>query len=790
MSKVVSFIRGFGIWFKVLIAELAHNIISVILVALIYFLLWHFPQTLDLLLVLNQNDAASFWQIFTVEVPLYFSLLLIISFFVWNAPKYYYKTNYSLVKFKNVIGFVPTKHYDTIIESTRYAYNCKHHVRKVLPRVLGCLVLFMSAFAILNAMEHFGIKNGIEKLFNPFKAFAIIGFILALLLEYNVYCFTRKMVRKIPRINYIIVISILLLFILMLGLGATNNQAEEDLSLLFISNLALAFIFFIISFNTRDLLKDRLKPFFYGGIIVSSLLVLLIYIIFNCNPEIARNINPLSVLLICLIALYTMSFLFVFGGKKLRFPLFTFMLIIGFFLGEFNANRACFDHYSLDENVQSAHKRIAIKQYVYNWIANRKDKIAQAEKGSYPVLFVSSEGGGSRAGLWAFLVHSYLSEQSNNGYYEDYLFSMTGASGGGVGNGLFFATAQQANQRNTKLNYKSDNDFKYKASELYAENYLSTSIVGLLGRDLFKNILGVLSFDNRGELLQNEWQNAHKKVFKLNENDLEKEVLSFYSESDVSSFVPPLLLMNSSHAQTGKYSVISPVDFSEADAFSGYYDFMKHLKKVKGKQRSVKLSEAMRMNAAFPYLTPAGEVKGMGLFGDAGYYDNIGGTVTTSLMNVFNEVLTTTPEFSTIKNKIALKSVLIYSNLDKNEKLDDQSAPISQLGAPLRTLMNVRSGHTNEQIARLNQVPLALQRTYIIPSTKSSTTVQEKLRSLKNKQTDSISPILPLGRYLSGTAIKAIEKCLELEDIKSQLDSLLYYKKVAISLDDSEKTGL
>jgi len=777
MSKVVSFIRGFGIWFKVLIAELVHNIISVLLVVLLYFLLWNFPQTLDLLLVLNQNDAASFWQIFTVEVPLYFSLLLIISFFVWNAPKYYYKANYSLVKFKNIIGFVPTKHYETIVESTRYAYNCKHHVRKVLPRVLGCLVLFMSAFAILNAMELCGIKNGIEKLIDPFRAFAIIGLTLGLLLEYHIYGFTRKIVRKIPRIKYIIVIAVILLFILMLGLGATNNQAEEDLSLLFISNLALAFIFFIISFNTRDLLKEKYKSLFYGSIIVAGLVVLFIYIVFNFYTELSRLLNPLSVLLICLIALYTISFLFVFGGKKIRFPLFTFMIIIGFLLGEFNADRACFDHYTLDEKVESKHKRVTIEQYVYNWIANRKDKIVQAEKGSYPVLFVSSEGGGSRAGLWAFLIHSYLSEQSNNAYYENYLFSMTGASGGGVGNGLFFATAQQANQTNTKLKYKSDSNFKYKASELYAENYLSTSIVGLLGRDLFKNILGVLSFDNRGELLQNEWGNAHKEVFKLNENDLEKEVLSFYSNSDVSRFVPPLLLMNSSHAQTGKYSVISPADFSETEAFSGYYDFIKHLKRVKGKERSIKLSEAMRMNAAFPYLTPAGEVKGMGLFGDAGYYDNIGGTVTTSLMNVFNEVLISTPEFSTIKDKVVLKSVLIYSDLDGKDKLDDQSAPISQLEAPLRTLMNVRSGHTKEQIAKLNQIPLVLQRTYIIPSTKTSTTVQEKLRNLKNTQTDSISPILPLGRYLSGTAIKAIEKCLELDNVKGKLDDLLVYKR-------------
>ena len=783
MSKIMSFVRGFGIWFKALISELANNVISVILVALLYFMLWHFPQTLDLLLVLNQNDASNFWQIFTLEVPLYFSLLLIISFFIWNAPKYYYRDNYSQVKFKNVIGFVPTKHYAKILMSKRYSYNCKFHIRKVLPRILGCLVLFMSAFAILNAMEHFGIKSDIEKLLNPFNTFAVIALVLILLLEYNTYCFVKKMVIKIPKKKYIISIILFLLFLLIIGLGATNNQAEEDLSLLFVANLALAFIFFIVAFNTKSLFTAWMKPFFYGGIIASGLLVLLVYIVFNFNPNIARELNPLSVLLICLIALYTISFLFVFGGKKIKFPLFTFVTLLGIAMAECNANRDGFDHYILDEEVYGEENRMALKEYVHDWIVNRKDKIEQAEDGSYPILFVSSEGGGSRAGLWAFLIHSYLSEHSNNSYYEDHLFSLTGASGGGAGNAMFFATAQQAKFDETEVNYRKKNGFKYKASTIYSKNYLSSSLVGLLGRDLFKSMLTLFPFDNRGELLENEWQEAHKEAFGTKEYNLEKEVLSYYVKSDTLGFVPPLLLMNSSHAQTGRYSVISPVDFNDSSIFSGYYDFIKKLKKEKGEKHSIKLVEAMRINAAFPYLTPAGEVKGLGLFGDAGYYDNIGGTVTTSLMYVFKEVINETPEFETIKNKINLKSVLIFTDLS-NERMEGyQSSPISQLGAPLQTLMNVRSGHTKEQIAKLDQVALPLQRSYIIPSTKTSTMVQEKLRSLKSEQSDSINPILPLGRYLSGTAIQAIEKSLELKDIKSRLDSLLLYKQVSKETD-------
>lgn len=784
MSKIMTFFNSFGIWFKVLISELANNIISVLLVVLIYFMLWFFPQTLDLLLVLNQNNAINFWEIFTLEVPLYFSLLLIISFFIWNAPKYYYRPNYTKITFKNFLKFIPTKHYRAIEKSDKYSYNCKYHVRKILPRILGCLVLFISAFAILNAMKLFDIENRLSNLLNPSNTLAIVTLILILLLEHNIYRFLRQLVRKIPKLNYIITGSIFILFIFILGLGAANNQAEKDLILLFYSNLSLALIFFIVAFNTKDLLTIRTKPFFYGGIIISGILVLLVYIVFNIKPDIAMRLNPLSVLLICLMSLYLISFIFVFIGKKIQFPLFTFVVILGLILSKYNANNDRFDHYELDKTVTSKNDRKFLKAYVKDWINNRKAKIEQAKEDCYPILFVSSEGGGSRAGLWSFLIHSYLSENSNNRYYKDHLFSLTGASGGGVGNAMFFATAQQAELNNTTINYKNTNKpFTYKASTIYSKNYLSTSIVGLLGRDFFKSILSLFPFDNRGELLQNEWQNAYKEVFNTKENDLEKEVLSYYSKSDTSGFVPPLLFMNSTHAQTGRYSVISPVDFGDSKLFSGYFDYIKKLRAKKGDKHSVKLIEAMRINAAFPYLTPAGEVKDVGLFGDSGYYDNIGGTVSTALLYVFKEVLDETPEFYSIKNKVNLQSVLIFSDLD-NERLEgEQFKPISQLDAPLKILMNVRSGHTKEQIAKLNEVPLQLRRTYIIPSTKTSTLLQKKIRDLKSEQSDSIKPILALGRYLSGTAIKAMEKSLQLEDVKSRLDNLLYYETVSETKD-------
>ena len=100
MVKLLILFQGFNVWFRSLLRELANNIISIFFIIAIYLALWHFPQTVDLLLILNQADA------FLLEVPLYFCLLLVSAFLIWNVPKYLYYHNYKDISFKNFIGFI------------------------------------------------------------------------------------------------------------------------------------------------------------------------------------------------------------------------------------------------------------------------------------------------------------------------------------------------------------------------------------------------------------------------------------------------------------------------------------------------------------------------------------------------------------------------------------------------------------------------------------------------------------------------------------------------------------
>jgi len=96
--------RIFSIWFRALIAELFNNLISLFVIGLVYLVLWYFPQTVDLLLVLNQSDT------FFAEVPFYFSLLTILALLLCSTPKYFIRSNHQKLILKKGFSFIPHFH--------------------------------------------------------------------------------------------------------------------------------------------------------------------------------------------------------------------------------------------------------------------------------------------------------------------------------------------------------------------------------------------------------------------------------------------------------------------------------------------------------------------------------------------------------------------------------------------------------------------------------------------------------------------------------------------------------
>lgn len=769
MLDILFFFQRFSAWFKVLMIELLNNLIGLLFVLSVYFALWHFPQTIDLLLILNQADS------FILEVPLYFGLLLISAFLIWNLPKYFYYHNHKDITFLNFIGFIPNQHYrfQSKEKDAKYPYLLRIHMRKTVPRILATLLLTISSLGILNAMELFELTNTYTGLLNPTNTLVICILFLTVLTEPNFYNYIQKRLTALPGADLIITILPVVLVAYIIVLGTLNTQAEDDLKKLFLSNCALAVLFFILAFNSYTFLKIISKRMFYGSILTAGFLFLLFFVLLNIFPGIATDINPLSVLMISLTSLFMISFILILLGKKVKLPLLTIVFLLSIFSASYFSRNS--NHYELVQMPASVH-RYDINEYIYYWIIQRKNSILSA-KDSFPVIIVSSEGGGSRAGLWSLLVHSYLYEKSNGKYFEEHLLSLTGASGGSVGNAMFFSRAvnidNNTNPYSFKLNSNSEyQGLTYKASAVYKENFLSEALLSLLGRDLFKEITNLFTFNNRGQLLEDQWSNAHMKFFSKRSEDnlLGREFLSFYKDVSKDSVSnkknPPLLFINTTHTQTGNYNLVSPVTYANAIPLSGMDDFISKLQQ-QHPNMSIAMVTAARINASFPYITPVGEIKGRNRFddlsdqyADAGYYDNLGGRVSKGVEDVFKKVLQ--DSFPELIQKIHLKH-LVITNSSKKRSVKKQN----QLAAPLTTLKNVRAGHTLELYEKLeNKTVIQLESTPIKPISIGL--------SADDKGEFLIKPVLPLGRYLSTVAIQSVEARLEV--VSSKLDSILELK--------------
>ncbi len=769
MIKPLLFFQQFSIWLKVFLAEVSNNLISLFFILALYVTLWYFPQTTDLLLILNQADA------FLFEVPLYFFLLILSAFLIWNAPKYFYYYNYKDISIYNLIGFIPNQHYkyqDRDV-SIKYHYKVKVHMRMVVPRILALLLLIISALSILHAMELFELENVYTTYLNPSNTLIYSIIFLLLLSEPVLYNHIREFFNKFPRKNLILILVTIGLIVFIIVLGVLNTQTEKDLGNLFLSNCALILFFFILCFNSYSLLKRFPKRFFYGSVLLGGFIVLISFLVLNLITEWASRINPLSILILSLISLFMISFVLILVGKKVKLPLFTIAIVLCLLSSRFFTGES--DHYELSLQPSKV-IRPSMENYIYHWIRTRINSIEQ-HKEVFPVLLVSSEGGGSRAGLWSFLVHSYLYEASNGSYFNEHALSFTGASGGSVGNAMFFAEAQQATIQQKIASFKAvPNDYPaltYKASIIYKENYLSVALLSLFGRDLFKEITGLLDFKNRGKLLEEQWNDAYKKHFSSNikNNVLKQEFLSFYKHvankdsSITSQNIPPLLLINTTHTQTGGYKVISPVTYTHLRPLTGMNDFINDLQ-ISHPHKSIGLLTAMRINAAFPFITPVGEVKKVTKSGksyadqytDAGYYDNIGGGVSKGVEEVFKKVLQ--DSFPQLSTKISIKHLIISNSEERKIKHTE-----TQYEAPLTTLQNVRYGHTKERVRKLANSYIVKLKPTAIPLTIKKTNSDEE-------QIPMIKPVLPLGRYLSTVAIKSMEA--RLDEVKPVLDSILY----------------
>jgi len=311
-----------------------------------------------------------------------------------------------------------------------------------------------------------------------------------------------------------------------------------------------------------------------------------------------------------------------FIGMRLRFPVFSALLILAVVFSFWNDNHAV---RTLAE--AQPEKRANVRTSLRAWIARHDAAIKRGER--VPFYVVNAEGGGIRAAYWTVTVLGEI--QNRHPHFTEHVFSLSGVSGGSLGAAVFLALVAESREARYPF------DFKKKAQAILSEDFLSPVVASLLFPDLAQRFLPVPvpAFD-RAVTLERAWEQAWQ-THVGGRNRMAEPFDRLWTDSKQWT---PALLLNATWVETGKRIITSNmrvaagrrredfVDVEDAHAFFA--------------PRSVSLSTAAHMSARFTYVSPAGTLvkdgKTHGRVVDGGYFENSGATATLAILQLIKEL--------------------------------------------------------------------------------------------------------------------------------------------------------
>jgi|GEM_PF-6570262 len=237
-------------------------------------------------------------------------------------------------------------------------------------------------------------------------------------------------------------------------------------------------------------------------------------------------------------------------------------------------------------------------------------------------LLISADGGGVRASFWTMLVLNELDHKTNGEAFRNTL-SYSGASGGGIGQTLYFA-----------MHDKGLRDGKSQIIDRMGRyNFLSSDLTYWLGHDFLFSLFP-LSHYNRSDALISNYLHL---LYQDNQDDIRglqyKTFRETWNRVSEQYQTVPLLIVNTAQSENGLRSVASP--FSKAQTehlFPGTINILDH---PRG-DSTLTFFEAAFTTNRFPFYAPAAKIPGKGHFLDGGYFDNSGLTSTFDILRAWN----------------------------------------------------------------------------------------------------------------------------------------------------------
>lgn len=304
-------------------------------------------------------------------------------------------------------------------------------------------------------------------------------------------------------------------------------------------------------------------------------------------------------------------------------------------------------HYSMDKNAAGTLFVNRERDDFSARYAELKKAIEANKSGEpYPIILVSGEGGGSRAGLW--LSQNLINfDYDTKGAFRKHIFSMSTVSGSSVGLGTVFTFWD-----NTRSATTIDSNWLELPATVYANNFVGSSIRGVLLTDLYKSLVPGHWKKDRNSTLQNEeaasteravlkekgYTDWDSRNIKDSTTTLKKDFMYFFYENTPNGLQyrknTPIVLINTCRSNDGRRGIFSSIRlgetyFNEAIDVAGYlYEDSicddNGVKRCKGIKMPISLEQACNTSELFPVFSAPAYVNGLGSFVDGGYHENSG----------------------------------------------------------------------------------------------------------------------------------------------------------------------
>ena len=422
-----------------------------------------------------------------------------------------------------------------------------------------------------------------------------------------------------------------------------------------------------------------------------------------------------------------------------------------------------------------------------------RDKIRSNHTGQpYPIILVSGEGGGSRAGYW--LSQNLINfDYYTRGKFREHIFSMSTVSGSSVGVGAVMTFWEM-----TKGQTEIDSAWLNLPLRVFANNFVGSSVKGMLLTDPWKSIIPFGTHEtDRNSLLQKEesyyTQLAADSIMTKNgpgdkpKIPIEKRLLCndfmdfFYDTSNGKLRMKdkPLVLINTCRSNDGRRGIVSPVKltdsvFNDAIDIAGFIyedSTCKHKKTCKHKikdhcathKRPITLGQATNLSELFPGFSAPAYVDSLGSFVDGGYHENSGLKTT---LDVYTSLLEALKRDSLLddceiyilyfKNGPGEKNLYNHIDSDLPIKLPLKaltSQPFEGSASYFEEKAEVANGKRFFSIRLNNEIIKDSSDTTSLSRGKSRIIEEQILKDLLTEPTDTTLQF-PLARWLSKSVIK------------------------------------